>query len=97
MVEDYGEFFTDEQVARMLGKHPVTVRKWRTKNKDLGVIQYGPPYEFRGHNVVYPKSQFYEWCAKVQVVDGVPRMNLPVSSNIVVPHQRQTVKGGELE
>lgn len=84
-------FFTDVQVAAMLGLNPVTVRKWRTKNKKLGLIKYGPPYEFRGPNVVYPKDRFATWCSQVQVVDGVPRANLPISANIAVPAQRDTV------
>lgn len=78
-------FLSDEQVARQLGVHPVTVRRWRAKNKKAGCIKFGPPYEFRGPNVVYPKSTFSEWCRAVRVVDGVPRMNLPVSSPVVLP------------
>lgn len=90
------DYFTTEQVAAMLGKHPASVRRWRTFNKRMGVIKYGPPYEFRGFNVVYPKAAFRDWCANLQVVDGVPRVNLPISANIplpVEPEQRQTVTG----
>lgn len=88
--EDYGErcdFFTTPQVAVMLGVHVVTVRKWRTKNKDVGCIKFGPPYEFRGANVVYPKVGFRTWCSQVAMVDGVPRINLPVSATIGLPRE----------
>lgn len=68
----------------MLGLNPVTLRKWRTKNKKLGVIKHGPPYEFRGHNVFYPEDKFRAWCSQVRMVNGVPNMNLPISSTI--PH-----------
>lgn len=78
------EYFTDAQLARMLGLNPVTLRKWRTKNKKLGVIKYGPPYEFHGPNVLYPAGKFREWCSQVRMVNGVPCMNLPVGSTI--PH-----------
>lgn len=79
------KFFTDVQVAAMLGLNPVTVRKWRAKNKKLGLIKYGPPYEFRGPNVVYPKDRFSTWCSQVQMVGGVPRVNLPISATIPLP------------
>ena len=77
---DRDEYFTDTQVAAMLGKHPVTVRKWRSKNTLAGCIKYGPPYEYRGQNVVYPVSLFRKWCASVQMINGVPHMNLPVDA-----------------
>lgn len=77
--EDPGNFFRDTQIAAMLGVNPVTVRQWRVKNREAGRIQYGPPYEYRGRYVVYPKPAFRAWCAAVKVVDGVPHMNLPVS------------------
>lgn len=70
--------FTDTQVAALLGKHPVTVRKWRAKNTEAGCVKYGPPYEYHGTNVWYPKAKFREWCAQVRMVNGVPHMNLPV-------------------
>jgi hypothetical protein len=85
------EHFTDAQIATMLGVHPVTVRKWRGKNKEAGCIKYGPPYEYWGSNVVYPAEKFREWCSRVVVIGGVPRMNLPVSSVVEGP-QRETVK-----
>jgi hypothetical protein len=72
------EFFTDVQIAKMLGYNPVTLRQWRVKNKKLGEVRYGPPYEIRGGNVVYPKKSFREWCAGVKVIGGVPHVNLPV-------------------
>lgn len=74
--------FKDTEIARMLGVNPVTVRQWRVKNKKLGEIKHGPPYEYRGSEVVYPKSKFREWCAAVEVVGGVPRVNLPPSADI---------------
>lgn len=96
--EDYGEsteFFTSDQMAAMLGKHPVTLRKWRTKNKELGCIKYGPPYEYRGSAVVYPAVKFRVWCAQVRVIDGVPHINLPISAVVPLPvacgrHQQPT-------
>lgn len=96
-VEDYGEptdYFTDTQVAAMLGSHPVTMRKWRTKNKAFGAIKFGPPYEYRGSRVVYPKEKFRAWCSQVQLVDGVPRFNLPITAHVALPSselQRSTV------
>jgi hypothetical protein len=78
------DYFTDTQIASMLGVNPVTVRQWRVKNKRLGVIRYGPPYEFRGPQVVYPKPKFREWCAAVPIVNGVPRVNLPVTANMTL-------------
>lgn len=84
-INQQDDFFTDTQVAAMLGKHPVTIRKWRKKNQLANCIKFGPPYEYRGNNVVYPKAKFRTWCSQVQVVDGVPRINLPVSANIALP------------
>lgn len=78
---EHEDFFTDAQIARMLGVNPVTVRQWRVKNKRAGCIQYGPPYEIHGSNVVYPKAQFRAWCAGVVVVGGVPQLNLPASAD----------------
>lgn len=79
------EYFSDAQVAAMLGVHPVTVRKWRVKNTEAGCIKFGPPYEYRGPNVVYPKPDFATWCAQVRMVDGVPRINLPINATIPLP------------
>lgn len=79
------DFFTTEQVAIMLGVHPVTVRRWRSFNKDVGAIKYGPPYEYRGARVVYPKERFRSWCGQVTKVDGVPRINLPITATIPLP------------
>ena len=81
--------FTDVQVARMLGIHPVSVRRWRVKNGRAGCIKYGPPYEYRGYNVVYPVDKFRAWCAQVRVVGGVPRMNLPVTAIQPLPDDPQ--------
>lgn len=81
------QFFTDVQVARMLGKNPVTVRKWRVKNTKVGCIKYGPPYEYHGSNVVYPKDKFSAWCSAVEIVGGVPRMNMPVKSPAELPRE----------
>lgn len=88
------DYFTDEQIAVMLGKHPVTVRRWRSLNKQAGAIKYGPPYEYRGSRVVYPKEGFRQWCAQVVKVDGVPHINLPITATIplpICPEQRQIV------
>lgn len=79
------DFFRDTQIAAMLGVNPVTVRQWRVKNKAAGGIKYGPPYEYRGRSVVYPKQAFREWCASVKVVGGVPRLNLLATSTVVPP------------
>lgn len=73
-------YFTAAQVAALLGMNPVSVRRWRALNKKVGAIKHGPPYEFRGRLVVYPKKAFYDWCASVKLVGGVPHMNLPVSA-----------------
>ena len=81
------DFFTDVQIAKMLGYNPVTLRQWRVKNKKLGEVRYGPPYEIRGGSVVYPKKAFREWCAGVQVVGGVPRVNLPPGVKLEVIQQ----------
>lgn len=78
-------FYTDVEIAAMLGVHPVTVRKWRKKNVPLGCIKHGPPYEYRGANVVYPKDKFSTWCSQVRIVGGVPRINLPISATIPLP------------
>lgn len=81
------EYVTDTQIAAMLGYNPVTVRKWRVKNTAAGCIKFGPPYEYRGPKVVYPMSGFRRWCSQVQVVNGVPRTNLPISATIELPQQ----------
>ena len=74
--------FTDVQVAKLLGVNPVTVRQWRVKNRKLGHLRYGPPYEVTSDGRVrYPKAKFREWCAGVQVVGGVPHVNLPTSAD----------------
>lgn len=89
------EYFTTEQVASLLGVHSASVRRWRTLNKAAGELRHGPPYEYRGSRVVYPKESFHKWCANVQVVDGVPRSNLPLTATIPPPVaatlQQQTV------
>lgn len=95
-IDEPPSYFTDSQVAAMLGIHPVTVRKWRGKNKVYGAIKFGPPYEYRGPKVVYPKAAFRTWCSQIRLVDGVPRINLPISATIPLPSvpgavQRQTV------
>lgn len=87
------DFYTDVQIAKLLGKNPVTVRKWRVKNKELGMIKYGPPYEFRGPNVVYSKRAFATWCGQVQMVNGVPCINLPISATIPLPPQTVIAMG----
>lgn len=84
---DREEYVSDVQIAAMLGYHPVTVRKWRKKNTDAGCIKYGPPYEYRGPKVVYPMSGFRTWCSQVRIVNGVPRVNLPISATIDLPQQ----------
>lgn len=88
------DYFSTEQVASLLGVHPASVRRWRTLNKATGELRHGPPYEYRGSRVVYPKESFHKWCADVQVVGGVPRSNLPLTAAIPPPvasHQRQTI------
>lgn len=90
-----GDAYTSLEIARMLGVNPVTVRKWRVKNKALGVIKYGPPYVFRGSDVVYPRVAFDAWCGAVEVVDGVPRMNLPASAIIPLPQGVNEVVDGQ--
>lgn len=79
--EDYGEYFTDRQVAKLLGMNPTTLRRWRMKNKAAGGIKYGPPYEIHGSRILYPKARFYTWCSQVRVVDGVPHINAPITSD----------------
>ena len=93
--EDYGEYFTDRQVATMLGYNPVTLRRWRVKNKQAGGIKYGPPYEFHGARVLYPKAGFYTWCRNVRVINGVPHINAPITADPAIKSgqpQRETVK-----
>lgn len=80
-------YFKDTQIAKMLGLNPVTVRQWRVKNKKAGSIKHGPPYEVHGTEILYPKSQFRQWCAAVEVVGGVPRVNLPVSADLAAIQQ----------
>lgn len=70
-------YLTGDQVAQLLGVHPVTVRRWRTKNKELGYIAFGPPYEVHARRVSYPIKAFHEWCAHVRVEAGVPKINAP--------------------
>lgn len=77
--------FDAQQIARMLGVNPVTVRKWRTKNKTAGCIKFGPPYEYHGSNVVYRADKFAAWCSQVKMVDGVPRINMPITATIPLP------------
>lgn len=78
-------FHTDNEIALMLGVNPVTVRKWRVKNRQAGCIKFGPPYEYRGPNVVYPKDKFSAWCSQVRMEGGIPRINMPVSATIALP------------
>lgn len=82
-----GSHFTDVEVARLLGINPASVRRWRTKNKEAGCIKYGPPYEYHGNNVRYPKQQFREWCAAVTVIDGVPHLNFPMAEPVAAISQ----------
>lgn len=84
-LDTYPNHFTDLQIAVMLGYHPVTIRNWRKKNKVAGCIKFGPPYEYHGAKVLYPKDKFHQWCTQVTVVDGVPRMNLPVNAPVALP------------
>jgi transposase len=88
MVTDVArDYFVDTEVARMLGVNAVTVRQWRVKNKKAGELRFGPPYEIRGSSVVYPKEKFREWCAAAPVVNGVPRLNLPVTADVTAIQQ----------
>lgn len=91
------DYYTEPQVAALLGVHPGSVRRWRSLNKKIGLIKHGPPYEFRGARVVYPKDRFQAWCTQVRKVGGVPRINLPITANVplpVDPQQQETVKEG---
>ena len=83
------DFFTATQVATMLGVHDVTVRRWRSWNAKLGVIKYGPPYEYRGSRVVYPNAAFREWCGQVTDDQGVTRINLPITATIPLPKKQE--------
>lgn len=89
------KLFDAQQVARMLGVNPVTVRRWRTKNKAAGCIKYGPPYEYHGANVMYPAPAFSAWCSQVRMVGGVPRINLPISASVNLP-QRVALEAGDV-
>jgi hypothetical protein len=87
--DEYPNHFTELQVAAMLGYHPVTIRKWRVKNTNAGCIKFGPPYEYHGRNVLYPKDQYRAWFNHVEVIDGVPRMNAPIKARIALPSEDQ--------
>lgn len=82
MPQESDRFYTSHEIAQLLGVNAVSVRRWRTKNKAAGALVYGPPYEYRGPNVVYPKRAFTEWCKQVRMVNGVPNINLPVSAKL---------------
>lgn len=53
------------------------VRSWRVRNNEAGRIQYCPPYEYRGTDVVYPVADFRRWCVEVKVEGGILHSNLP--------------------
>lgn len=71
------EFYTDADIAKLLGVRAGTVRKWRVRNKQAGNRRLGPPYEFYGHRVVYPKAGFEAWVTGTTEQDGVVRHNRP--------------------
>lgn len=78
-------YLSDIQVAAALGFHPVTLRKWRAKNKQVGEIKHGPPYEYRGVSVVYPEDKFQAWLDARQTIDGVTHYRAPVPAGSKVP------------
>lgn len=82
---EYPNHFTELQVAAMLGYNPVTIRKWRGKNAKAGCIKHGPPYEYHGRFVLYPKAAYRAWFNHIEVIDGVPRMNAPIKAHIDLP------------
>lgn len=77
------KYFSDRQVALLLGMRTGSVRRWRQKNKAAGELKYGPPYEYRGANVVYPVEAFRRWCSQTTVKDGVVCWNMPLSTPLV--------------
>lgn len=83
----YLSSFAASEVALMLGVNRRRLEEWQIKNTQVGAIKYGPPYEYRGPDVVYPKEAFRVWCAQVRRVGGVPRMDLPISATIALPWQ----------
>lgn len=74
-------FLTSAEVAQLLGVHPVTVRRWRVRNKEAGYIKEGPPYLIRGRSVAYPTDAFKAWCGESHTVDGVVHANAPASTD----------------
>lgn len=88
------EYLTGDQIAQLLGVHPVTVRRWRTKNREAGHFVYGPPYVTHGRRVLYPISEFHEWCAQVELKNGVPQINAPNKPVSSVELEIQRALGG---
>lgn len=93
-VEDPG--YTTKQVAFMLGLTDVSVRRWRVKNKQVGMIKYGPPYEYHGAAVVYPKEGFTRWCTQLRMVNGAPHINLPITADVALPRPSTAQPEAEL-
>lgn len=58
---DVDHYLTSDQIAEALGIHPVTVRRWRARNKAAGFHKYGPPFEVRRGRVFYLASAFMVW------------------------------------
>lgn len=88
-------YLTSKQVAFLLGMNEASVRRWRTKNKKLGVIKYGPDYEIHGGRVVYRSDVFRKWCAQTQRINGVLHSNAPVQLSGDVLDQQPLLPFGD--
>lgn len=71
------KYFTEAQIAILLGTPRAALRARRQRNNEAGRMAYGPPYEFHGADVVYPVAAFRRWCAEVPVEGGATRSNTP--------------------
>ncbi len=48
------EFWTEEHTAKVLGKTPRTLRKWRER-------RCGPPYIKIGRDIMYRRASMFAW------------------------------------
>ncbi|MCC2596559.1 hypothetical protein LKR43_09410 [Pusillimonas sp. MFBS29] len=75
-------YYTADAVVMLLGVTPARLEDWRRLTEQVcGVLQYGPPYEYRDGEAVYPRQGFSEWCGKVPKVGGVPRIDKLVGAH----------------
>lgn len=54
------ELVSDIVAAQILGRSPVTLRKWRVRSFKTGTL-HGPPFRKYGRGVLYDLTELHAW------------------------------------